>query len=83
MYFFRLIILISLIILASFTLYRYLYDKTSISKKNLLFIYLAFIQGIFTLFSNNIIFLIFLDFSCILGYMLRVNKEALILSLTL
>lgn len=81
MYFFRSIILILVIILASFMIYQYLSNKNNISKRNVIFIYLALIQGLFTLFSNNIIYFIFLDFSCFLGYMLKRNKEALVLSL--
>lgn len=78
MYFFRSIVLILIIVLSSFTIYQYLSNNKEISKKNVLLIYLALIQGLFTLFSNNIIFL---DFSIFLGYMLKRKKEALILSI--
>lgn len=81
MYFFRSIILILIIILSSFTIYQYLSNKNQINKKNTIFIYLSLVQGLLTLFSNNIIFFIFLDFSCFLGYILKRRKEAFILSL--
>ena len=81
MYFFRSVVLIFIIILASFMIYQYLSNRNSISKKNIIFIYLALIQGLFTLFSNDTIFFIFLYFSCFLGYMLKRKKEAFILSL--
>lgn len=81
MYFFRSIVLILIIILASFMIYQYLSTKNNISKKTIVFIYLAIIQGLFILFSNNIILFIFLDFSCFLSYMLKRKKEALIMSL--
>lgn len=81
MYFFRSIILILIIVLASFMIYQYLSSKSRINKKNVIFIYLAMIQGLFTLFSNDIMFFIFLDLSCFLGYMLKMQKEALLLSM--
>jgi len=83
MYFFRSIIIILLIVLSSFTIYQYLSERKSLklSMKNIILIYLALIQGLITLFSNNFIFLIFLDFSCFLGYLLKRRKEALILSI--
>lgn len=81
MYFFRLVVLVFLIVLSSFTIYQYLLNKSKSNRRNIIFIYLALVQGLFTLFSNNVMFLIFLDFSCVLGYMLKVRKEAFILSL--
>lgn len=83
MYFFRSIILILLIVLSSFTLYQSLLNSKvfNANKKNIILIYLVIIQGLFVLFSNDIMSLVFLDFSCFLGYMLKRRKEALVLSL--
>lgn len=81
MYFLRCIILIFIIISASFMIYQYLANKNGISKKNLIFIYLAIMQGLFTLFSDDKMFFIFLDFPCFLGYILKRRKEAFVLSI--
>lgn len=80
MYFFRLLVLITVIVLAGFTIYDYLSTKNTITKRKTILIYLLLTQALITLFSNNIIFHIFLDFSCFLGYMLKRKREALILS---
>ena len=82
MYFFRSIILILLVVIACFMIYIFLVNKKlDISKRRILFGYLALIQGLFILFGENLIYFIFLDFSCILGYKLKMNKEAFLLSL--
>ncbi len=81
MYFFRLIVLLTIIVIASFSIYDYLTTKNTITKKNTILIYLALTQALITLFSNNMIFYVFLDFSCFLGYMLKRKREALVLSI--
>lgn len=83
MYFFKSIIMILLIIVASLMLYQYLSDKknSNISKKTIIFSYLALINGLLILFGTNYLFFIFLDFSCFLAYMLNRKKEALVLSI--
>lgn len=83
MYFFRSIVLITVIIMASFMGYQTISEKkeASISKKTIILLYLVFIQILFMFFHTDWIFLIFLDFSCFLGYQLKRRKEAFLLSL--
>jgi len=82
MYFFRSIVLILLIIISCFMIYLSLINnKIDISKRKIIFTCLTLIQGLFILFGDNLIYFIFLDFSCILGYKLKMNREALTLSL--
>lgn len=83
MYFFRSVILIFIIIVASFMIYQYLSNKSTLNlgKKKILFIFLGLIQGLLILFNNHFLFFIFLDFSCFLGYQIKLRKEAFLLSL--
>ena len=69
--------------MASFMGYQYISEKTesTISKKTITLFYLIFMQILFLLFQTDLLFLIFLDFSCFLGYQLKKRKEALILSI--
>lgn len=83
MYFFHYIILILLIILTGLMMYQYLLDrrKNFVPKKCLILLSLVLIQGIMMLFPANYLTLIFIDFSCFLGYLLRRNREAFLLSI--
>lgn len=83
MYFFQSIFLIFLIIVASFMIYQYTSSNKNINKKLAILLYLAFIQAMLTIFGNcyHPIFLIFLDFSCFLGYLLKRRREAFLLSI--
>lgn len=81
MYFFQSVLLIFIIIISSFMIYQFVSDNKKINRKNAILLYLAFIQTMFIIFSNNMMFVIFLDFSCFLGYLLRRRKEAFLLSI--
>lgn len=81
MYFFQSILLILIIIISSFMIYQFICNNKNINKKNVILLYLAFIQAMFIIFSNNMMFIIFLDFSCFLGYLLKRRKEAFLLSI--
>ena len=80
MYFFRDIILILLIVLASLKIYQYLVNINNIGKKNIIFIFLIILHSLFILFGNNMLFFIFLDFSIFLCYLFKMKNQALILS---
>lgn len=79
MCFFCSVILILIMILSSFIVYQYLTCKNI--KKDIIFIYLIFLQAILILFSGNVVVSIFLDFPCFIAYMLKKRREALILSI--
>lgn len=83
MYFFQSIFLIFLIVIASFIIYQYTSSNKNINKKLAILLYLVFIQAMFILFGNHShpMSLIFLDFSCFLGYLLKRRREAFLLSI--
>lgn len=81
MYFFKSVLLIFLIIISSFMIYQYISTKKNLNKKITILLYLAFIQAMFIIFGNDMMFIIFLDFSCFLGYLLKRRKEAFLLSI--
>ena len=82
MYFLRSILLVFLIILSCFFIYQYISDRKNInmSKKNIIITFLILLQSLLMIFGNNIVFYIFLDFPCILAYLLKFRKEAFLLS---
>lgn len=83
MYFFNSIILIFMIILFSFMIYNLITDnyKGNINKKILLFSCLVLIDILLILFNNDLVFLIFMDFSAFFSYFIKKNREAFLLSL--
>ena len=81
MYFFQSILFILLVIMASFMVYQFISSNKNMNKKTAILLYLAFIQAMFIIFGNNHMFIIFLDFSCFLGYLLKRRKEAFLLSI--
>lgn len=82
MYFFNSVLPILFIVLGTFYIYKYLRKKTPIAKDTLLVVYICLLESIFLLYSNNLIFLIFLDLAPFLGYLINRRKEAFILFLT-
>ena len=81
MYFFQSVLLIFIIIIASFMIYQYISTNKNINKRMGVLLYLVFIQAMFIIFGNNMVFIIFLDFSCFLGYLLKRRREAFLLSI--
>lgn len=81
MYFFQSILFILLVIMASFMVYQFISSNKNMNRKTAILLYLAFIQAMFIIFGNNLMFIIFLDFSCFLGYLLKRRKEAFLLSI--
>lgn len=83
MYFLRSILLVFLIIISCFFIYQYISDRKdiNISKKTIITAFLILLQGLLMIFSDNIVFYIFIDFPCIIAYLLKFRKEAIILSM--
>jgi len=81
MYFFQFVLLILIIIISSFMIYQFISNNKNLNKKQVILLYLVFIEAMFIIFSNDMIFVVFLDFSCFLGYLLKRRKEAFLLSI--
>lgn len=81
MYFFRTLLLILMIVMISISLYRYLKNSKLLENNEIFLLYLLIIQILFIIFNTNIIFIVFMDFPCLLGYILHKNREAFALSL--